>query len=346
MNPCPPKSKVIPGVNNYFQHLFPNKYIHCDFDGRAFVRNCASGTRWNQELYACSSSNTDVNEVTQATLIQQPVNNYAQPSVQPIQTVKPVLTKPIINQQIQTNPSGYSNTVQPVQIVNSQQSDYNPSQTNIQQIEQQTDGYGSSQTFIQPTEQQTDSYGSSQTFIQPTEQQTNSYGSSQTFIRPTEQQTNVESFRQTDNRGTINIDQPNQFVNTQSNSFESNQNVQPVFETNQNLIQPSSFSSSPNMIQPINSVMTQPNNFGQGQFFQPKLAQNSNTFGSGRALPSVQPAMFPRKNNFLLNQPPTSFQTTFSQSGGQVFKPLSAKNFVSNPFVPANVFNWYSTEEY
>ena len=328
MNPCPPKSKVIPGVNNYFSHLFPNKYIHCDFDGRAFVRNCALGTRWNQEKYACSSSDTDISEVTQATLIQQSDNNYAQQNVQPIQTIKPVVPEPIFNRPIQSTivqPTSYgtNQVVQPVQIVNTQPTDFSSSETIIKPIQQQTDSYGSSQTFIQPTEQQT--------FVEPS-QQVDNYGSNQ-------------------------IDQPDQFLNTQTNNYGSSEEVQPIqasvvqsnnYNSNQNfnpaIQQTNNFLPGPTMIQPVKPTVIQSNNLGPNQIFKPKLlksSQNSNAFQTGQAL---QPSMFPQQNNFALNQAPP-FQSTFTASGGQVFKPLSAKLF-SNPFVPANVFNWYSTQEY
>lgn len=44
---------MIPGVNNYFPHLFANRYIHCDFDGRAFTRNCQDGLKWVQSALSC-----------------------------------------------------------------------------------------------------------------------------------------------------------------------------------------------------------------------------------------------------------------------------------------------------
>ena len=57
-NPCPPKSKMVPGVNNYFEHAFKQRYIHCDFDGRAFVRTCSPGTVWNQAVLTCTPEKT------------------------------------------------------------------------------------------------------------------------------------------------------------------------------------------------------------------------------------------------------------------------------------------------
>jgi hypothetical protein len=382
VNPCPPKSKVIPGVNNYFAHLFPNKYIHCDFDGRAFVRNCASGTRWNQDLYVCTST-TD--EVTQATLTQQPINNYGQnvQSVlsQPIQTVKPILTQPIL-----TQPSAYgaNQVATPVQIVNKQPKEYSSSQTIVQPIQQQqTDSYGSSQqqTIVEPA-QQTDSYGSNQVVqpVQQTEsygsnqvvqpvQQTDSYGSNQ-VVQPVQQTESygsnqvVQPVQQTDSYGSNQVVQPvqqtdsygsNQVVQTdtfanipQSNNFRSSQDVQVVqlptaqsnnFGSTQNVVQQfrptGNFVSSQTVIKPVQSIVTQPNNFGSGQFF-PSV---QSTFGSGQVLQTVKPMMFPQQNNFAFNQPPTSFQSTKTQLGGQVFRPLSAKSFS-----PANVFDWYSNQ--
>jgi len=52
-NPCPSKSRIIPGVNNYFPHLFTNRYIHCDFEGRAFSRNCPESLKWHQSTLSC-----------------------------------------------------------------------------------------------------------------------------------------------------------------------------------------------------------------------------------------------------------------------------------------------------
>jgi hypothetical protein len=58
VNPCPPKSQIIPGVNNYAPHLVPNKYIHCDFNGHAFVRTCSQGSIWKQDMMSCLSLET------------------------------------------------------------------------------------------------------------------------------------------------------------------------------------------------------------------------------------------------------------------------------------------------
>lgn len=52
-NPCPEKSQIVPGVNNYFPHLYVNRYIHCDFDGRAFSRKCSDGLKWSQRSLSC-----------------------------------------------------------------------------------------------------------------------------------------------------------------------------------------------------------------------------------------------------------------------------------------------------
>lgn len=78
-------------MNNYFQHSFKQRYIHCDFDGRAFVRSCAPGTFWNQDVLTCTpenfifpqnntlksfvSSNSDA--------VSSYGNNYLQPSPTP-----------------------------------------------------------------------------------------------------------------------------------------------------------------------------------------------------------------------------------------------------------------------
>lgn len=56
-NPCPKKSSIIPGVNNYFPHLFTDRYIHCDFDGRAFARQCSAGLKWSQSSLSCLPEN-------------------------------------------------------------------------------------------------------------------------------------------------------------------------------------------------------------------------------------------------------------------------------------------------
>lgn len=56
-NPCPKKSMIIPGVNNYFPHLFTDRYIHCDFDGRAFARQCSAGLKWSQRSLSCLPEN-------------------------------------------------------------------------------------------------------------------------------------------------------------------------------------------------------------------------------------------------------------------------------------------------
>lgn len=56
-NPCPSRNNIVPGVNNYFAHQMKQRYIHCDFDGRAFVRSCAPGTFWNQAVVTCTPEN-------------------------------------------------------------------------------------------------------------------------------------------------------------------------------------------------------------------------------------------------------------------------------------------------
>jgi hypothetical protein len=54
LNPCPAKNKLVPGLNNYYPHVLPNRYIHCDFEGRAFVKTCAPTTRWDQNYLTCA----------------------------------------------------------------------------------------------------------------------------------------------------------------------------------------------------------------------------------------------------------------------------------------------------
>lgn len=44
---------MIPGVNDYFPHVFRNRYIHCDMDRRAFVKSCPPKTHWNQLTKTC-----------------------------------------------------------------------------------------------------------------------------------------------------------------------------------------------------------------------------------------------------------------------------------------------------
>lgn len=67
-NPCPRKSMIIPGVNNYFPHLFKDRYIHCDFDGRAFARKCSEGLMWSQNALSCLPNNFLVDTTTTTTL--------------------------------------------------------------------------------------------------------------------------------------------------------------------------------------------------------------------------------------------------------------------------------------
>jgi len=52
-NPCPSRSNLIPGFNDYFPHPSPNRYFHCDIDGRAFARSCMTGLSWKQEALSC-----------------------------------------------------------------------------------------------------------------------------------------------------------------------------------------------------------------------------------------------------------------------------------------------------
>lgn len=53
-NPCPQTSMIIPGLNNYYpQPAFPDRYTHCDFDGRAFSRKCSAGLKWSQRSLSC-----------------------------------------------------------------------------------------------------------------------------------------------------------------------------------------------------------------------------------------------------------------------------------------------------
>jgi hypothetical protein len=37
--------------------LYPNKFIHCNFDGRAFVRTCPRGQIWKQSILSCVPNN-------------------------------------------------------------------------------------------------------------------------------------------------------------------------------------------------------------------------------------------------------------------------------------------------
>jgi Notch-like protein len=45
VNPCPVSTNSAV-ADNFFPHLFPNRYIQCDHLGRAFVKNCAPTTKW------------------------------------------------------------------------------------------------------------------------------------------------------------------------------------------------------------------------------------------------------------------------------------------------------------
>lgn len=68
-NPCPRKSMIIPGVNNYFPHLFKDRYIHCDFDGRAFARKCSEGLTWSQNALSCLPNNFLIETTTTTTTL-------------------------------------------------------------------------------------------------------------------------------------------------------------------------------------------------------------------------------------------------------------------------------------
>ncbi len=58
---------IIPGVNNYFPHLFKDRYIHCDFDGRAFARKCSEGLMWSQNALSCLPNNFLIEATTTST---------------------------------------------------------------------------------------------------------------------------------------------------------------------------------------------------------------------------------------------------------------------------------------
>jgi len=85
VNPCPPRSKVLPGINNYFPHLFAHRYVHCDFDGRAFVKTCAPSTRWNQDTLTCLPENFVINGTALLGIPAQPQYGQAAPQQAPSQ---------------------------------------------------------------------------------------------------------------------------------------------------------------------------------------------------------------------------------------------------------------------
>ena len=45
LNPCPEKASSSV-VDTFFPHFFPNRYIQCDHEGRAFVKMCSPKTIW------------------------------------------------------------------------------------------------------------------------------------------------------------------------------------------------------------------------------------------------------------------------------------------------------------
>jgi hypothetical protein len=69
------------------------------------------------------------------------------------------------------------------------------------------------------------------------------------------------------------------------------------------------------------------NSLGSTQLFQPKRANG------------LTPIFSKQNDNFMAQQSSAKFLPTFTQSGGKVFKPLSAK---SNKVQPANIYNWYT----
>jgi hypothetical protein len=50
VNPCPATSNSAV-AENFFPHMFPNRYIQCDHHGRAFVKNCAPATKWVRKIF-------------------------------------------------------------------------------------------------------------------------------------------------------------------------------------------------------------------------------------------------------------------------------------------------------
>jgi hypothetical protein len=105
MNPCP--LKPIPGVNSYFPHLFPNRYIHCDFDGRAFVRNCAPGLKWRQAVLSCLPDDFTFNvteaETTTMAPRQQQRDRQQTSYGQKTQVRQQVIPVPVPVQPVQTS---------------------------------------------------------------------------------------------------------------------------------------------------------------------------------------------------------------------------------------------------
>ena len=175
VNPCPPKQKLMPGVNNYFPHLFPTKYIHCDFDGRAFVRNCAPGTKWRQDIYSCLSENSTVESFGQAygyssapaPVPAQPAQSYGQ-----VETPLPVPALPREQPQQQYGQ---------VQAPAVSQNNYGQQQPQLPSIprEQPQQQYGQAPQIpkIEPPRQERVDYGQQQIKIEaPREQPQQQYG--------------------------------------------------------------------------------------------------------------------------------------------------------------------------
>lgn len=63
-------------MNNYFEHKFKERYIHCDFDGRAFVRACAPGTVWNQAVLTCTPERLLLNLTSRLDGVSQSYGGY------------------------------------------------------------------------------------------------------------------------------------------------------------------------------------------------------------------------------------------------------------------------------
>jgi len=83
--------------------LFPNRYLHCDFDGRAFARSCAPHLKWRQELLSCMPDNVSIesinnmiaNRTNKLNRIRPAVSNQVNSIVTPIkiaaETVQPIM---------------------------------------------------------------------------------------------------------------------------------------------------------------------------------------------------------------------------------------------------------------
>jgi hypothetical protein len=144
LNPCPSKAKLIPGVNNYFPHLFSHRYIHCDFDGRAFVRNCAPGTKWRQEALTCLPDDFVLGPTVSE--LKQESASYGSSGSSSI----------VASSQSQSYPSNPSPTEPP-------QTYQQPTPSYVQPIQQQQQPR---QPFIASLPQQ-QSYGSALTYQEP-----------------------------------------------------------------------------------------------------------------------------------------------------------------------------------